>query len=175
MAKPNDERGSLSLPLDQQVGSFYQTQTYPKFIVTSSLGLGWQFIETAQTSLSQVSVVAWEHANSVGVSPITFVSASQARYLLPLALTCDGSEENSTVKRYQVYLYRLCGRWRWISESDSQIHLYDVLYTESRKRHLPAFEDPFVVTTLDKSYDISRWSPLAQVGGKDSNTIEDAY
>jgi hypothetical protein len=40
MAKPNDERGSLSLPLDQQVGSFYQTQTYPKFIVTSSLGLG---------------------------------------------------------------------------------------------------------------------------------------
>ena len=48
------------------------------------------------------------------------------------------------------------GRWIVDSDSDIQIHLYDVLHTEAGKRHLPAFEDPIVVTTLDKSYDISR-------------------
>ena len=50
-------------------------------------------------------------------------------------------------------------------------HLYYVSYTETR--HLPAFEDHIVVGTLDdKSYDISRWSPLARVGGKDSKLLK---
>ena len=78
MAKPNNVRGSLSLSMDQHVGSFCQTRTYPKFIAPSSLEFGWQFTETSANKFVEVLsfVMAWGHIINAGVSSIVSVKAS---------------------------------------------------------------------------------------------------
>ena len=129
MANPNDERGWLSLSLNKHVGSLYQTRTYPKFIVTTSIGLGWQFIETNANKFAEVVsfVVAWGHTIRVGVSPFTSDKAPKERYLLPLALTCERAEED-VLCRYQTYLYRMDGRWMVDSASDISGYIYMMYY-----------------------------------------------